>query len=80
MSQRSEEYPATLTCRICDTENTLDSKHCKECGHWLVGDWEKVHFEKVKVETRIIGWRWIALTAALGIIIGVLIGIAVGGF
>lgn len=76
MSQRAEEeYPASLTCRQCETENTLDSKHCKNCGHWLVGDWEKVHFEAVRVERRIIGWHWIALAAALGIIIGLLVGI-----
>ena len=70
----SEEYPATLACSKCGQENTLDSMHCKRCGHWLVGEWEAVRFKKVQ-QVVSFGWGWAILFAALGIGIGVLIGI-----
>lgn len=39
------EYTAekvVLICPRCKTENTPDSKFCRECAYWLVNQWERV--------------------------------------
>lgn len=71
-----DEYPDILKCPHCNESNTLDSRFCKSCGRWLVGEWKGIQFKKARIERVAIGWQWIALAAVVGIIIGILIGVA----